>query len=94
MNAQDRGAEPAYPTVVHEYRRRDDLGGMFVLESSTGHAGLSMREAFAMAAMQGLLANPYYAENSSTPSGHDNLHAAAVWHADQQLLALNQEPRT
>lgn len=80
MNAQDRGAEPAYPVA----NRMDRYGDMLY-----GADGLTKREAFAMAAMQGLLANG--TGNYALP---DRAASMAVVVADLLLAALNQEPRT
>jgi hypothetical protein len=50
------------------------------------HDGLTKREYFAGLAMQGLLANPYYAAEAHMTSG--TVESAALFHADALLAAL------
>lgn len=78
MNAHDRGAEPAYPWGEH----------------GTVLGGLTVREAFAMAAMQGILANGTILERHGLAP--DGVGKEAVEFADALIhhLSLNQEPRT
>lgn len=75
MDAKTNGAMPATPC------QPVDRCGNPCMEMALG---LTKREAFAMAAMQGLLAR-------------DRAHfdaAAAVMYADRMLTALSQEPQS
>lgn len=75
------GNEPAYPVLQTSYPARDG--------DYTGHessVGLTKREAFAMAAMQGILANP-----SATVSP-GNAHILACELADNLLRQLDKDP--
>ncbi len=69
--------QPAYPYPVNNTEIR--LGLM--REGASLH-GLTKREAFAMAAMQGILANP------NCDDVYSDKAAAAVVHADALLKAL------
>lgn len=82
MNAQDRGAEPAYPWGEH----------------GTVLGGLTKREAFAMAALKGILANPgdLYRGNAINNYTPTDVADMAIEYAEALLnrLSLTQEPRT
>jgi hypothetical protein len=58
--------------------------------SAAPATGLTKREAFAMAAMQGILASKYYADfcNDGDCKGAKGAAAMSVIHADQLLIAL------
>lgn len=77
------GNEPAYP-VLHT------IDGNWVKEPHRELRGLSKREAFAMAAMQGLLANPnvIWAVRGELHSAKD-IQSIANRLADEQLAALD-----
>lgn len=73
----EKGNDPAYPTLLY-----DDNSGR-----PTGHRlGLTKREMFAMAAMQGIMGNP-----SANPTGEVHFHNIAedaVKIADELLKQL------
>lgn len=78
MDAKRNGAMPAHPVIGAPGAPED-------------YAGLTKRELFAMTAMQGLLANPYYAQEVADRATNGTLASAAVWHADQLLAELAKE---
>lgn len=74
MNNKDK---PAYPTKNHKMEHD---------RSTHGHWGLSKRERFAMAAMQGLCAS----ESDEHWWEHDNLAKESVMRADALLAELEK----
>ncbi len=77
MNAQENGNRPAFPSGSDE----DTIDGRkFAVPY---YDGLTKREAFAMAALQGLCACPSYT---------GDIVGLAVRLADQMLLCLNNPP--
>lgn len=66
---------------------RDPQGG-FV---EAMQPGMTKREAFALAALQGILANSYYAQQAESPDCSGNFAAAAVFHADALLAELEPQ---
>lgn len=84
-DAERRGSEPACPVTGAPGAPED-------------YPGLTKRDAFAMAAMQGVLANPGDERNGNSINNGtpDGVADFAIAHADALLnrLSLNQEPRT
>ena len=83
-NGRTRGSQPAKPS-----RRVTEKVEHVVIADR----GSTIREDFAMAAMQGLLANPYHAQQMDEGTRDGSLHSVAVWHADQLLAELAKEPQ-
>jgi hypothetical protein len=79
MDAKTNGAAPAYPDGS-----TNEWGNAI-------HAGLTKREAFAMAAMQGIRANSSWADRASFHS--DAVAQQAVADADALLAELAKEPQ-
>jgi hypothetical protein len=71
------GSEPAYPVIGAPGSPED-------------YPGLSKRELIAAMAMQGLLANPFYAQEMQSCNCSGSTHSAAVYHADQLLAELEK----
>jgi hypothetical protein len=94
------GNEPAYP-VIETQPRDIGAGGVYVTIADTySSGGLTKREAFAMAAMQGLAANPGgpWQANASNGWALTNCSLAdvaevAVQAADALLAELAKEPK-
>ena len=75
------GEKPAYPQSF----AGDMLHGMLTSsEKNAANAGMSKREMFAMAAMQGILSNDGWPDNGSP----QNVANAAVCFADELLKLL------
>lgn len=55
-------------------------------------ANMTKREAFALAAMQALLANPYYAAEMAGGQMSGTVESAAMYHADALLAELAKQP--
>lgn len=85
--------ESAYPVQTQSFPARD---GDYTVHESIG--GLTKREAFAMAVMQGLMANPGGPVQSNGMSGWsivnctpDNIAGLAIEMADALLLGLETD---
>lgn len=78
MSAKQLGEQPAFPQTT-------------MVESAaqlTQHPGTTKRELFAAIAMQGLLANPYYAQEAADGQHSGTLEDAALYHADELIARL------
>lgn len=76
-----KGNEAAYPVLAFEKTGEESYV-----------PGLTKREAFSMAAMQGMYANPKYLEllkNVAEPGRHSSMAETAVKAADALIAALN-----
>ena len=51
---------------------------------------MTRREEFAQAALQGILANPYYAQQAENPNCSGDIAAAALYHADALIAAIDK----
>lgn len=78
------GNEPASPFTWWDH----SLEGPAPRET---YSGLTKREAFAMAAMQGMCADGFYDVNDPTGRPAQRCANAAVRHADALIAALNGE---
>lgn len=75
---EDPGQQPVAPiTTMVEH---------VAIPSTAG--GLTKREHFAGLAMQGLLANPYYAQEAADGQHSGTLEDAALYHADELIARL------
>lgn len=73
----ENGKKPAYPAMdMNSYHGIDRL--------ELRHEGLTKREVFAMAAMQGILANPSWKDQGNTPW----IAGVAIVYADELLKQL------
>lgn len=79
------GEQPAYPFVPNMDKM--DVTTKDAIELSYGKEGMSKREAFAMAAMQGILAS---IPNGQTTMTMTEIAGHAVDAADELLKALEQ----
>lgn len=81
MNAQQYGNRPAFPHAAMTEQ----------VTVPTQHPGMTVREEFAKAALTGLLANPFYAQQMAEEgiTGGGDAADAALYHADRmcELLA-------
>ena len=81
------GNEPAYPIGEAEKDRLDQYPNI-------SYPGLSIRQQFAMAAMQGLVSNPDWAKTMRTPDDWDayieRVSIGSVELADALIAELNR----
>jgi hypothetical protein len=97
-----RANEPAYPVVFHNTGDLNDSapnGEVVAPGCSLQLPGLTKRERFAMAAMQGLITRGFESSKEITRTERGevvgsrffNLYQMACHHADQQLAELAKE---
>jgi hypothetical protein len=91
MNNSDM---PANPTI---YMPRKESGGCYKNDDTaiTKYPGLTKRETFAMAAMQGILSSEYYSDFCNDARTHnknvDGCAVMAIKHADALLKELEEK---
>ncbi len=76
---------------------KDTGGSAFPSFSAISHCdegGMDLRDYFAAKAMQGMLANPYYAAQIANSETSGDIGKAAYFHADSMLAARNPEPQS
>lgn len=82
MSSNDLGSQPAHPFA--QTSESYQITG-------TQHVGMTKREEFAKAALQGVLANPAYTEQERSGETSDSPASAALCHADELVALLAKD---
>lgn len=84
MNAADLARMPAFPVPLPDGTSPPDEC-LAILQRSRG---VTVRQHLAGLALQGLLANAFYAEDARRGDSTGTLAAAALYHADELIAEL------
>lgn len=81
MDAKQYGNRPAFPHAAMTE----------VVAVPTQHPGMTVREEFAKAALTGILANPFFAQQLHDGVTDGELSDAALYHADRMCALLAKD---